>query len=154
MRVAKTIELDEDTERELRVLAKRRRVEARVQQRVLVVLLAAQGLQNKDIAVEAGLDRRQVALWRQRFLDGGIDAIRKDAPRTGRRATVTAEVESQIVRATLHDKPRNAFHWGTRTLAEHLGQGHASQGRSRGHCGISPPQSGVLNWLVGAADNY
>ena len=43
-------------ERELRVLAKGRRVEARLQQRALVVLLAAEGLQNKDIAVEAGLD--------------------------------------------------------------------------------------------------
>ena len=70
MRVAKTIELDEHTERELRALSRRRRVEARLQQRALVVLLAAKGLQNKDIAVEAGLDRRQVALWRQRFLDG------------------------------------------------------------------------------------
>lgn len=54
MRVAKTIELDAHTERELRVLAKRRRVEARLQQRAIVVLLAAKGLQNKDIAVEVG----------------------------------------------------------------------------------------------------
>jgi hypothetical protein len=43
MRVAKTIKLDENTERELRVLAKRWRVEVRVQQRALVVLLAAPG---------------------------------------------------------------------------------------------------------------
>jgi hypothetical protein len=28
-------------------------------------LQAAQGWQNKDIAVEVALDRRQVALWRQ-----------------------------------------------------------------------------------------
>jgi transposase len=113
MRVAKKIELDEQIERELRALAKRRRVEVRIQQRALVVLLAAQGLQNKDIAVEAGLDRRQVALWRQRFVEGGIDALRKDAPRTGRPATVKAEVESRIVHATLHDKPVNATHWST-----------------------------------------
>lgn len=162
MRVAKTIELDEDTERELRVLARRRRVEARVQQRVLVVLLAAQGLQNKDIAVEAGLDRRQVALWRQRFLDGGIDALRKDAPRTGRPATVTAEVESRIVRATLHDKPRNAFHWSTRTLAEHLSLGattirrawHNSWPRSREPRPLSRPlrDKSTTEWRIEQAD--
>ena len=104
MRVAKTIELDERTERELRVLATGRRVQARLQQRAVVVLLAAKGVQNKDIAVEAGLDRRQVALWRKRFLDGGIDALRKDASRTGRPATVTAEMESRIVQATLYEK--------------------------------------------------
>ena len=121
MRIAKTIELDERTEWELRVLAKGRRVEARLQQRAVVVLLAAKGVQNKDIAVEAGLDRRQVALWRQRFLNGGIVALRKDAPRTGRPATGTAEMESRIVQATLYEKPIDATHWSTRTLAEHLG---------------------------------
>jgi transposase len=114
MRVAKTIELDEPTERELRVLAKGRRVEARLQQRAHVILLAAKGWQNKEIAIEASLDRRQVALWRQRFLDGGIDALRQDAPRSGRPATVTAEGESRIVHATLHERPINATHWSTR----------------------------------------
>jgi transposase len=133
MRVAKTIELDKDTERELRVWVKRRTVEARLQQRALVVLLAAEGRQNKDIALEAGLDRRQVALWRDRFLAGGIDALRKDAPRSGRPATITAETESRIVQATLHQRPINATHWSTRTLAEHLGVGarlSAASGRS------------------------
>jgi transposase len=138
MRVAKTIELDERSERELRVLAKRRRVEARLQQRALVVLLAAKGWQNKDIAVEAGLDRRQVALWRQRFLDGGIDALRKDAPRSGRPATVTTEVESRIVHATLHDKPVNATHWSTRTLAEYLGVGATTIRRVWRSNGLKP----------------
>ena len=138
MRVAKTIELDEHTERELRALARGRRVEARLQQRAHVILLAAQGLQNKDIAVEAGLDRRQVALWRQRFLDGGIDALRKDAPRTGRPATVTAELESRIVHITLHEKPVNATHWSTRTLAEHLGTGATTVRRVWQSNGLKP----------------
>ena len=89
MRVAKTIGLDETTERELRVLAKRRTVEARLQQRAHVVLLAAAGWENKDIAVEAGPDRRQVALWRERFLAGGIDALRRDAPRSAPCANMT-----------------------------------------------------------------
>jgi len=138
MRVAKTIELDERTAGELRVLSKGRRVQARLQQRALVVLLAAQGWQNKDIAVQAGLDRRQVALWRQRFLDAGIDALRKDAPRTGRPATVTAEVESRILHATLHDKPVNATHWSTRTLAEHLGLGATTIRRVWRSNGLKP----------------
>jgi DNA-binding NarL/FixJ family response regulator len=62
MRVAKRIELDAQTQRELRVLSQRKRIEVRLQQRARIVLLAAKGLQNKDIAVEVGLDRRQVAL--------------------------------------------------------------------------------------------
>ena len=90
MRVAETIELDTETERELRALSKRRRIEARLRQRAQVILLAAQGWQNKDIAVEVDLDRRQVALWRSRFLQGGIDALRQDAPRSGRTPSATA----------------------------------------------------------------
>ena len=92
----------------------------------------------EDIAVEAGLDRRQVALWRDRFLTGGIDALRKDAPRSGRPATVTAEIESRIVQATLHDKPVNATHWSTRTLAEHLGVGATTIRRVWQSNGLKP----------------
>ena len=138
MRVAKAIELDEQTDRELRVLSKRRRIESRLRQRALVVLLAAKGWQNKEIAVKAGLDRRQVALWRQRFLDGGIAALGKDAPRSGRPATVTAEMESRIVHTTLHDRPINATHWSTRTLAKHLGLGATTIRRVWRSNGLKP----------------
>jgi hypothetical protein len=62
MRVAKTIELDAQTDRELRVLSQRKCIEVRLQQRARIVLLAAKGMQNKEIAIEVGLDRRQVAL--------------------------------------------------------------------------------------------
>jgi transposase len=138
MRVAETIELDVTTERELRLLSKRRRIEARLQQRARVILLAAQGWQNKDIAAEVDLDRRQVALWRRRFLSGGIDALRQDAPRSGRAPTVTPEVQSRILQVTLHTKPVAATHWSTRTLAEHMGVGATTIRRVWQHNGIKP----------------
>ncbi len=121
MRVADKVELDARAERELRILSKRRRVQARVQQRASVILLAAKGWQNMAIATEVKLDRRQVALWRQRFIDGGVPALLQDATRSGRTPTVTAEIESRIVNTTLHEKPAAATHWSTRTLAAHLG---------------------------------
>lgn len=121
MRVADKIELDTSTERELRTLSKGRRVQARAQQRANVILLAARGWQNKDIATEVKLDRRQVALWRRRFIEGGVAALMQDAARSGRTPSVTPEVESRIVTTTLHDKPPAATHWSTRTLGAHLG---------------------------------
>ena len=138
MRVAKAVELDAQTARELRVLSQRKRIEVRLQQRARIVLLAAKGMQNKDIAVEVDLDRRQVALWRERFVVGGIDALRKDAPRSGRPASVMAEMESRIVRATLHEKPVNATHWSTRTLAEHLGMGATTVRTAWRNNGLKP----------------
>lgn len=113
MRVAKAMELDAQTEWELRVPSQRKRIEVRLQQRARIVLLAAKGTQNKDIAAAVGLNRRQVALWRARFLQGGIQALSKDAPRSGRPASVMAEMELRIVQATLHEKPVNATHRST-----------------------------------------
>ena len=140
MRIAPKIELDAKVERELQALSRRGRVQARIQQRAKVVLLAAQGLQNKDIAEQVDLDRRQVALWRQRFLDGGVPAVMQDAPRPGRARSVTADVESHIVNKTLHDKPIAATHWSTRTLAEHLGLGPTTIRRVWRRNGLKPHQ--------------
>jgi transposase len=138
MRVAETINLDAPTQRALRILSRRRRIEVRLAQRARVILLAAQGRQNKDIALEVGLDRRQVALWRRRFLEGGIDTLRQDAPRPGRTPTITPEIESHILEVTLHTKPATATHWSTRTLAAHLGTSATTVRRVWQRNGLKP----------------
>ncbi len=138
MRVAEAIELDAKTERALRTLAKGRRVEARVKQRASVILLAAQGWQNKDIAEEVKLDRRQVALWRRRFIDGGLEVLLQDAPRSGRTPSVTSALESHIVSTTLHEQPAEATQWSTRTLASYLGLGATTIRRVWQRNGIKP----------------
>ena len=137
MRVAPSVELNADVQSKLEALARRGRVEARVRQRARIVLLAAQGRQNRDIAVEVDLDRRQVALWRERFLNGGIEALMHDAPRPGRTRRVTAELESRIVKKTLHEKPIAATHWSTRTLAAQVGVGQTTIRRVWNRNGLS-----------------
>jgi transposase len=138
MRVADKIELDVQVERELRILSMRRRVQARVQQRANVILLAAKGWQNIDIAADVKLDRRQVALWRRRFIDGGVKALLQDASRSGRTPSVTPEVELRIVNTTLHEKPAAATHWSTRTLGEHLGMSATTIRRIWTRNGLKP----------------
>lgn len=53
----------------------------RLAERSRIVLLAALGLQNKGIAEQLGIGRVQVARWRQRYLDSGIEGIERDLPR-------------------------------------------------------------------------
>jgi len=84
--------LEARTERGLRDLSRRKRIDVRLQQRARIVLLSAKGMQNQDIAADVGLDRRQLALWRSRFLEGGIEALSKDAPRSARPGSVMAEI--------------------------------------------------------------
>ncbi|MBA3312974.1 MAG: helix-turn-helix domain-containing protein, partial [Planctomycetaceae bacterium] len=49
--------------------------------RAKIVLRAAEGMRNKDVALELGTSRKTVGLWRERFADGRIEAIQADAPR-------------------------------------------------------------------------
>ena len=53
----------------------------RLAQRARIILLADQGLNNKDIAAQLGIGRMQPARWRERYLQGGIKAIERDLPR-------------------------------------------------------------------------
>ena len=53
-----------------------------------IVLSAAEGLQNKQIAGVLRVAPRMAALWRARFLEHGIEGLLQDAPRPGRTATI------------------------------------------------------------------
>jgi transposase len=121
MRTAEVVELTDADDRRLRILSKRKRVEARVAERARMVLLAAQGKQNMEIAAELGIDRRVAARWRGRFLAEGIEGLLRDAPRPGRPRQIAAEREAEVVRVTLEQTPPAATHWSTRRLARHLG---------------------------------
>jgi transposase len=83
-----------------------------------MVLLAAQGIENREIAKQLGVGRVQVARWRRRYTQGGLAAIERDLPRGGRKPTVDAQA---IVRMTTQEAPVGATHWSTRTLAARLG---------------------------------
>jgi transposase len=96
-------------------------VEARRVLRAKIVLAAATGQQNKEIADELGTLRKTVALWRNRFAQQRLAGIEKDAPRGGRPATAKQKLAARIVKTTITRQPPAATHWSTRTLAAELG---------------------------------
>jgi transposase len=85
--------------------------------RIRIVLSAGGGVSNNELARRLSTTRTTVLKWRQRFGKFGIEGILTDAPRSGRRKTISAEKEAAIVEATLKTKPRNATHWSTRLMA-------------------------------------
>lgn len=121
MRVAVSITLSDEERATLRRWARGRSVEARLVLRAKIVLAAAEGKQNKDIADELATLRKTVALWRQRFAEQRLAGLEKDAPRGGRPATAKQQLAALIVKTTTTEKPPAATHWSTRSLAEHLG---------------------------------
>src|SRR3954468_3110205 len=116
MRRACEINLSDEDRSTLERWSRSRSTEARLVERARIVLLAADGRENKDIAAELGITRATVARWRGRFAARGIAGIQKDAPRGGRRPKTRDELARKIVEMTAQQKPANATHWSTRTL--------------------------------------
>src|SRR6185312_13067086 len=76
--------------------------------------------------LEMRITPEKAARWRNRYLDGGISALEKDATRPGRPRTITDNSTAEVIRKTTQEKPFNATHWSTRTMAAASGLSEAT----------------------------
>ena len=118
MNQGKPINLTEVQRVELERRVRSQTLDARSVRRAKIVLLAADGVSNHEIARRLEISRGQVIAWRGRFAEGGVEAIASDLPRSGRKSRIDA---AEIVRLTTQTTPEGATHWSTRTLAARLG---------------------------------
>ncbi len=121
MKLACSITLNDNERATLEKWARGKRTPVRLVTRAKIVLLAAQGCLNKDIALEVGVGRDTVGRWRERFSTQRLAGIEQDAPRGGRTPTRRNAQARLIVETTTQEKPENATHWSTRVLAKQLG---------------------------------
>src|SRR3954470_19216683 len=135
MKVAVAIVLSAEEREELEKLARGRKVAVRVAERARIVLLAAEGKQNQEIAKICGVTRRTVGVWRRRFAEKRVTGLLKDAPRAGRRRWIDAE---EIVRKTTQETPAAGTHWSTRSLAKVMGLSPSTIGRVWRRHGLKP----------------
>lgn len=138
MRVAKAVILSEDERVTLTKWARGRSTPARLVQRAKIVLAAAEGMQNDEIAHELGCTRRTVGTWRSRFVERRLPGIVKDAPRSGRTASVRAAVEHEIIAKTTQETPANATQWSVRTMASAVGVSYSTVQRVWRDNGLKP----------------
>lgn len=138
MRIAAPVELSPEQRTVLERLARQRSLPARLVERAQIVLRAAEGMQNQQIARLMGMTAEKVARWRNRFLEGGMDALKKDAPRPGRTRTITDRRVKKVLDMTLQEKPAHATHWSTRTMAAAAGISEASVRRIWRAHGLKP----------------
>ncbi len=135
MRVAREIVLTHDERMVLLKRVRSRLTSVRLEQRAGIVLLAADGFQNKDIAQMLGIGRVQVARWRQRYAQHRLAGIERDLPRGA--PPVTVDV-ARLVELTTQAKPEAATHWSTRTMAAQIGVSAASVSRHWRAHGLKP----------------
>jgi transposase len=138
MRVAPQIVLTQDQEQTLQQWARGRSLPSRQVERARVVLMAAAGKQDLEIAAEIGISNQKAARWRKRFLKLGLAGLEKDAPRPGRRPTILPSKVQEVVSKTTQEKPANATHWSTRTMAEAAGLSEKSVRRIWHKHGLKP----------------
>ena len=106
--------------------------------RARIILLAAEGMSNSDIAKAVGFSRPTVIEWRKRFVADGVETLTKTRPGRGAKPKYKKERIQQIVEATLHTKPRNATHWSCRTMAKEQGVSAATVHRIWKAHGLQP----------------
>lgn len=96
--------------------------------RARIVLGAAEGRSNKDLAAVLRITEPTVGKWRRRFLAGRLDGL-LDEPRPGAPRTIgDADVE-RVIALTLESAPRDATHWSTRSMAAATGFSQSSISR-------------------------
>ena len=114
------IELSEAEREQLQSWSRRRSSAQALAERSRIVLAAADGLNNTEIAERLGVNVSTARRWRNRFGELRLDGL-TDEPRPGQPRRITdAKVEEVIVK-TLESTPRDATHWSTRSMAAEVG---------------------------------
>lgn len=121
MRIAPLVRVSLEERRQLETYARGRSTPARLVLRAQIVLLAAEGKENREIAASLGTMRHTVGRWRRRFALHGLRGIERDAPRSGRLPALSQDLMLEIVRKTTQETPEDATHWSTRSMAKAIG---------------------------------
>ena len=119
-RNAATIELSVEEESELRAVLRTPSAPQQQAMRARIVLLAAEGVSNTQIAVEVGVSLPTVGLWRRNFSERGLEGL-ETAPRTGRPREIDDVEVQRVLAMTLEAPPDGSTHWSARRLAAAAG---------------------------------
>lgn len=106
--------------------------------RARIVLLWADGAGVTAIVRATGKMKKTAYRWRDRYLECGIEGLKRDASRPGRKPPLSAAVIARVVDKTLHEKPPAATHWSVRSLAAAVGLSASSVQRIWTAHGLKP----------------
>jgi transposase len=123
-RVTPPLSVSEDQEKQIQQWLVALGTPQQVALRCRIVLCAGRGESEASIAAKLNVNRKTVRLWRERFIQDGLDGLWEIAPGRGRKATYDADRIRAVIDATLQSKPRGHTYWSCRLMA-------ASQGVSK-----------------------
>ena len=133
----KPVVLGDDERSKLASWAYRPKSAQRLAQRAKIVLAAADGMSNADIARDMKITLPTVGKWRARFLKKRLEGL-VDEPRPGAPRTITDKHVDEVMTRTLESKPADATHWSTREMAKKIGMSQTAISRIWRAFGLQP----------------
>jgi len=119
------LSLTDEERSALERLARRRKSAQATALRARIILTSAEGRANAEVAAKLGVTPATVGKWRRRFVAARLDGLFDD-PRPGAPRTITDEAVEAVIVKTLEQKPKDATHWSTRSMARAMGMSQTS----------------------------
>lgn len=131
------LHVTDNAKEQLQIMANSRTLPYALVRRAQIILMSADGLNNKTIAQKVGLSGRMVGIWRQRFIDQGLMGL-YDEPKPGGPRSISDEQVARLIQQTLELKPPNATHWSCRSIAKQTNISKSTVQRIWSTFGIQP----------------
>ena len=138
MRTSKRIDVSNKDREQLDQIIRNGNTPQKVALRARIALLSADGISTGEIMHQLGTTTPTISRWRDRYKTDGIPGLLKDRSRPGRKRRIEETKVREVVDRTLQEKPSNATHWSTRTLATVVGLSPASIQRIWKAHGLKP----------------
>jgi transposase len=108
-----------------RLTNRRKSAQAMALRARIVLACAKPGATNLAVAAELGVSPSTVGRWRARFVDRRLKGL-FDEDRPGAPRTITDDKVERLIVKTLEEKPADATHWSTRSMAKATGMSQTS----------------------------
>ena len=116
-RPVQPIDLAQEVKTQLQSIARSRAIAHGLVRRAKIILMAAEGFNNKTIAQKFDLSAAVVGMWRKRFIRQGLMGL-YDEPKPGGPRSISDEQVARLIRKTLNKKPRGSTHWTCRSVSK------------------------------------
>jgi len=138
MRTSKRIDVSDKDRGQLNQVIRNGNTPQKVALRARIVLLSADGVSTGEIMRQLGTTTPTITRWRDRYESDGITGLLKDRSRPGRKRRIEETKVREVIERTLQEKPSQATHWSTRSLAGVVGLSPASIQRIWKAHGLKP----------------
>ena len=138
MRTSKRIDVSDKDRVQLNRVVRNGNTPQKIALRARIVQLSADGIPTGEIMRQLGTTTPTITRWRDRYETDGIPGLLKDRSRPGRKRRIGEGKVREVVERTLHEKPPDATHWSTRSLATIVGLSPATVQRIWKAHGLRP----------------